>query len=140
MKKSVLLPVAMAVLVAAWVVLVSTEATARPAKPPKSSGKTTTSYTVVKIGDEYKAITSSSLNDEKKRLNEEFKSETKKWNDDKKKESGAEKPVKKTFTTVKSGFKSKEDADKYVTELKERDEEKGSGKGGGKSDKDKPVF
>ena len=132
MKKSVLLFVVVAsIAVGSFVVPTGGLAYAAP----KHSAKSDPTFTVVKIGDDYECIPSASLKDKKKGLADEFKNATKKWQDEKKNDPNAEKPVLKTLSVVKKGFKTQEDAKKFIDDLKDKGSD--TGKSDGKS---KPVF
>jgi hypothetical protein len=89
--------------------------------------ETDNSWVVVKItggknGDEYKAISATQVNSEKKRLKDENKKAKDAWKDAKKIDPKAEQPVPLRLTVVKKGFKTQKGAkdccDKMAEEAK----------------------
>jgi hypothetical protein len=95
-----------------------------PSKSSKSSAKTQ-SYMVIQIDSEYKVISSSSFNDEKKRLADDYKAKRGAWEDERKVNPDAKPPVQSAIKTIKTGFKTQKWADEYVAKLKEKEKEQG---------------
>jgi hypothetical protein len=93
--------------------------------PSKTSSSKTQSFTVVQIGDEYKVINSSSLADEKKRVNDDNKKKRDEWEDERKADPSLKRPVTLVVKVIKSGFKTQKGADEFVVKLKEKDKEEG---------------
>ena len=85
----------------------------------------TESYMVIEVGGEYRAIRTSALKDEKKRVETDYKKALDLWQDEVKVDSKAKKPAKLTVTVKKSGFKTQKGADEYLAKLKEEDQEAG---------------
>lgn len=134
MKKSVVLPLLMVVSLAAGIFLAPTGALGQSRS---TRSKTTSrpkaqvsneSYVVVQIGDEYKAIRSTAVNDESKRLGTEYTKAMKDWPEDHKKDPTKEKPVKLTLRKIKTGLKSQQEATDYIKTLQEKDDAKPDGK------------
>lgn len=91
-------------------------------------------YAVVAVGDDVRVVTQSSIASLKKQNEDDYKQDTKKYQEAKKDKNNPvanklKKPDKKDYTvkSLKSNIKSKEEADKFADEIiKER------GKSGGK--------
>jgi hypothetical protein len=87
-------------------------------------------YEVVSISEgsdikEYKAIRQADFNNEKKTLDDEYKDEMKKYQAAKKDKKNPDAktlkaPAKRTLKLVKSGFKSQDDAQKYIDDLQDK--------------------
>jgi hypothetical protein len=103
-----------------------TKSTTKPA--PKTTTKVET-YVVIQIGEEFKAIPSSQLAAEKKRVAEDYKRDMETYKDNMKK-TGKDKveiskPVKKKVTVLKTSCKNKEAVDDYIKKLsQDKDEPK----------------
>jgi hypothetical protein len=80
---------------------------------------------VIEVGGEYRAIRTSTLKDEKKRIEDDYKKALELWQDEVKVDSKAKRPTKKTIIVKKSGFKTQKGADECVQKLKEEDQEEG---------------
>jgi hypothetical protein len=85
-------------------------------------------YAVIEIGDDIQAVLKSEINSLKKHIDEEYKKEMKEYQVAKKGKdnhsANMSKPVKKVVKILKSSFKTKEEALKFV----EGEKEKGRGK------------
>jgi hypothetical protein len=89
-------------------------------------------WIIIKIDEEYKAIESSRLEDEKKNAKKKYEDELKKWQDERKSNPSAEKPKPTTPKKVPGPtFHTREGAEKYINETLEKGEK--SEKGGKKS-------
>jgi hypothetical protein len=106
---------------------------AAPYRPAKTNTQANESYTVVKIGDDYKAIHSTGIKDEKKRIDDENKKALNEWKDAIKSDPKAERPVPLFLRVIKPGFLTQKGADEYIAKLLEDED----AKGGGTSKKDK---
>jgi hypothetical protein len=78
-------------------------------------------YNIVEVGKEYQVVTASGLKELKKRMDDEYKTAKKAYDDAKKDKNkkGAvpEKPEKKTVKTVKTGIKTQEKAQEELQKL-----------------------
>jgi hypothetical protein len=78
-------------------------------------------YNIVEVGKEYQVVAASGMKDLKKRVEDEYKSAKKAYDDAKKdknkKGAVSEKPEKKTIKTVKSGIKTQEKAQEELQKL-----------------------
>jgi hypothetical protein len=126
MKKSRLLSGVLGVVVGMGLLAVTGRAWAQSSRPAKSTSKTKTeSYMVIEVGGEYRAIRTSALKDEKKRIEDDYKKALDLWQDEVKVDSKAKRPTKATVIVKKGGFKTQKGADEYLAKLKEEDQEAG---------------
>jgi hypothetical protein len=123
----------LATLGAASLLLVATSSWAQQPRPRSTTSKTSAkpaeeSYTIVQIGDEVKAIRTSDMAVEKKRVADDYKKAMKAWRDAKKSDPKAERPPKMMVKTKKTGFSVKTEADKYAAKLQDELDKKGDSK------------
>jgi hypothetical protein len=92
-------------------------------------------YAVISINDEIKVVSKLEVKNEQKKLDEEFKQELKRYQDDKKDSknhdsSSLKKPDKKDFTlkTLKATFKTREEAQKYADDVIQKKSKSGTKK------------
>lgn len=122
MKKMFPLAVTAAALVVAALVFSSTEAFGQPhrktgpgpLRPSAPGAKTNETYMVIKVGDDYRAIRTTDLSEEKKRVKEDYDQAMKEWHDAKKIDANAKAPVRQTILTIQSGFKTMKGAEEYI--------------------------
>ncbi len=77
-------------------------------------------WIVVKIGEDYKSIRDQDLQNEQKRLTEEYKKKMKEWQDERKHDSKAEKPPKLVAKRVGPVFNTQKGADEYRETLEDK--------------------
>ena len=98
----------------------------RPATAAKAANET---YAVVQVGEDIKVVSSSEKATLKKKADEDYKADLKKYNEDKKGKnnhdtSASKKPDKKDYDikVLKASFKTQEEAQKFADEkIKERE-------------------
>jgi hypothetical protein len=95
----------------------SSSSSPRPGKGASSNQ----TYVVVQIGEEYKVLDSSRINDEKKDLKKKYEEKMKEWQDLRKSDPKLERPVRLNLRIIKSGFKTQKGADEYRQTLEEKD-------------------
>jgi hypothetical protein len=144
MKRSRLLSAIVGVVVGMGLLAATGRAGAQSSSHHSKSATKTESYMVVECGGEYKVIRTSSLKDEKKRVEDDYKKALDLWQDEIKAGSKSERPIKKIIVVKKGGFKTQKGADEYVATLKEKDQEEGKDSKEGKegtnpADKGKKV-
>jgi hypothetical protein len=106
-------------------------------RSPARSGKADVSYTVLKIGDDYKAVPTSDVAAEKKRVADDYKKQMKDYADAKKnKDANAEKPVRLLVKLVKK-CKTQQDAQDFIDKLQAGQDKGGGGDKGDKTAKPK---
>jgi hypothetical protein len=74
-------------------------------------------YMVIKVGDEYRAIRSNSMKDEKKRIEDENKKALIEWKDAIKSDPKTERPVLLFIRVIKPGFFTQKGAEEYIAKL-----------------------
>ena len=93
-----------------------------------SSRSQTETWSVVQIGDEFKAIRSSDLKSEKKRVADQYKADIKKWEADKIKDPDAPRPPRLFVRVRKTNIDSQEAAKNYCDKFQEELDKKNEGK------------
>ncbi len=126
--------VALALLAAVGLGLMSNEAQAAGGRPAAGgkTGKQDETYMVIQVGEEFRAIRTSSLKDEEKKVADDYKDAMKAWRDAKKSDPKAPRPAKLIVVKKKSNFETEEGAKKYIDTLQDDADKKG---GKGKTDK-----
>ncbi len=89
-------------------------------------------WVVVKIGDDYKAIRSTEVSNEKKKLADDYKKALEDWKDLRKSDPKAPRPMRVKFKIVKSGFSTEKGAKEYIDKVVEEGDQKDDSKGGSK--------
>ncbi|MGA2621883.1 MAG: hypothetical protein ABSF26_30140 [Thermoguttaceae bacterium] len=92
-------------------------------KHTKTSNKSKVeTYVVVKVGDDYKVLSTSSLAAEEKRIKEDNKKKQQEWEDTRRADPSIERPVPVKLKRIESGFKTQEGAQKYIEKLQEKED------------------
>jgi hypothetical protein len=86
-----------------------------------SKGPKEESYIVIQEGEDYKAITASSYNDEVKRLKDDYKQKMDLWQDDRKSDPTIPQPKKIIPKKVMTGFKTQQGAKDYIDKLLDKE-------------------
>ena len=90
-------------------------------------------WVVVKIGDDYKAIRSTEVSNEKKKLADDYNKREEDWKDEKR--NPTPRPQGRCsvkFKIVKSGFTTEEGREEYIDKVVEEGDQKDDSKGGSK--------
>jgi hypothetical protein len=116
MKKSIRSALALSISILALCLLAPSGAYAQKGKSKATAPET---YMVVKIGDEYKVLGTTRLKDEEKRIKDEYNTKYKEWQDEKKSDPQAPRPVKPTIKKIKTGYLTQKVAQEYADKLKE---------------------
>jgi hypothetical protein len=125
MKKSVLISFAATAAFAACLLFVPQEASAqRPGGGGKAGAKQDETVYVIQVGDEYKKVKRSELTTEKKKVEDDYKQALKEWQDIRKSDPKAPRPVK-PLIKQKGTFQTDIGAQEFIDKLKEDDEKKG---------------
>ena len=103
--------------------------------PPHSTAPKVETYLVVKVTDEnktdkkveFKVISASQFKDEQKRLKEEYDKKYKEWQDVKKADSTAPRPIKPTIQKIGTSYKTQTGAQKVADKLRDDEAAKDNG-------------
>jgi hypothetical protein len=121
MKKSLVLSLISAVVVAVGLCQPSYAPSSHRSSSRSSSTTKTDTWIIVKIGDDYKTIRQADLKQEEKRLKDDYTQKIKEWQDLKKSDPKAEKPVQVAIKRVGPTFKTQKGADQYRQDLDEKE-------------------
>jgi hypothetical protein len=117
MKKPVLFAVALGIALSGSSMFSPSRAVAGVGTRNNSTANET--YLVVQIGDEYKVVPKSRLKDEQKRIEEDYKKAFKEWQDLRKIEPDAKRPVKYIIKRIGTPFQTEKIAQEEVQRLKD---------------------
>ncbi len=138
MKRSIVSLAVAAAVVVGGVFILSASAKAQSHHNRTTTKSKVESYVVVKISgqtrtgapagdqaaaaDEYKVFSTTALATEEKRIKDDNKKKLEEWEDARRADPSLERPVRVRIKRIASGFKTQEGAQKYIDEIKEKEE------------------